>query len=530
MLQSFRVRIALLSACLSGLVLVLFAAWAWQMVQRSTLGRVDDSLRDIAQRHLLFPHDPSHWAQVDQSLQFVFGEDTGQVVMLVVNSDGKLLHRSVRWPDTLRPVPEIPDHAFTDPVPEFPAPPDQMHLPPRGMHLEHGPPRDALRPPGDGPGPPRDRRDRRPPPPPGAGEIRRGPGGPPGGPPPDPRPVLLLGARTMDGEREAWRVAVFRDPEVTFAIAVELTGYAARIGGARTSFLLAFPLALLLIAVGSWYLATRAMRPVARISRAIAQVTARGLDQRVPDAGESAEFQQLIAQFNKMMERLERSFAQAARFGADAAHELKTPLAVLQGEIEQALQSAPPDTQVVLSRLLDEVQRLKSITQKLLLLARADAGQLSVHAESINLSAMLRELVDDIEITAQNASVKTEIQNDVAVFADRVLLQQLLQNLADNAVKYCDANGVIRFTLGVEGNVVLLRVSNSGAIPEDKQPRIFDRFVRVDDARTRRVDGAGLGLSLAREIARAHGGELTLESAGNGNVTFATRLPLNPGR
>lgn len=324
----------------------------------------------------------------------------------------------------------------------------------------------------------------------------------------------------MSAAGETWRVGVFRDPEVTFAIAVELTGYAARLAGARAGFLIAFPLALTLIAIGSWFLANRALQPVNRLREAIEKVTSQGLDKRVPNTGDADEFQQLTAQFNRMMERLERSFTQAARFSADAAHELKTPLAVLQGEIEQALQTASPETQVLLGRLLDEVQRLKSITQKLLLLARADAGQLSLHLEPLNLSAMVRELAEDVETAAPQLHITSTIADGISVMADRDLLHRLLQNLADNAMKYNRDGGNIGFTLDAKNGIVRLQIANTGEIAPEKREKIFDRFVRMDDARSRRVDGAGLGLSLAREIARAHGGELTLEQSDNGIVAF----------
>lgn len=288
-----------------------------------------------------------------------------------------------------------------------------------------------------------------------------------------------------------------------------------------------FPLALALIALGSWYLATRAMRPVNQLRDAIAEVTSQGLDKRVASSNESVEFQQLSEQFNRMMERLERSFTQAARFSADAAHELKTPLAVLQGEIEQALQSATPETQVVLGRLLDEVQRLKSITQKLLLLSRADAGRLSA-SRAGKTSVMVNELAEDAEVLAQGLKVSKQVVPGIQVSGDRVLLQQILQNLMDNAVKYNREGGNIGFKLDVKHGAARLQVANTGEIPADKREKVFDRFVRVDDARNRRVDGAGLGLSLAREIARAHGGDLALEEkSDNGIVTFALRLPVD---
>ena len=553
-LRSFRLRIALLSVCLSGLVLAVFTAWAWYMVQRSNLGRVDDSLREIAQRHLMYPHDAAHWVQVDRSLQNVFGGESGRAVLLVVNSQGTLLHRSSGWPEQLRPIATIPDAAFTDEVPTYAEPPaEDFPIPPPPFMGDmpdnpQGRDRGEFRPP---PGAPDGRQgpfmrgdQQRPPnhpgpdgefrpPPPDGSRDQRGQGPPPGrgpgrpGPPPEVLPVMRIDSKTMEADGETWRVGVYRDPEVTFAIAVELSGFRAHLAAARVGFLLGFPLALALIALGSWYLATRAMRPVNQLRDAIAEVTSQGLDKRVASSNESVEFQQLSEQFNRMMERLERSFTQAARFSADAAHELKTPLAVLQGEIEQALQSATPETQVVLGRLLDEVQRLKSITQKLLLLSRADAGQLSVHHEPVDFSVMVNELAEDAEVLAQGLKVSKQVVPGIQVSGDRVLLQQILQNLMDNAVKYNREGGNIGFKLDVKHGAARLQVANTGEIPADKREKVFDRFVRVDDARNRRVDGAGLGLSLAREIARAHGGDLTLEKSDNGIVTFALRLPVD---
>lgn len=559
-LRSFRLRIALWSVCLSGLVLAAFSAWAWYMVQRSHMGRVDDSLREIAQRHQLLPPDAAHWVMLDRSLQYVFGADAGRVVLIAVDPEDRLLHRSPEWPDTLRAVETIPDHAFADPLPETvlpaqfdawlpspPPPPPQGVRPgadgPRGPRDQFDrqpdmlvPPQVQFRGPGDRPGPPPDQfgdppdRQGRPP-------DRRGQGPPPGrgpgqgrgrgallGLPGDVAPVNQIAALTLPSEGELWRVAVFRDPKATFAIAVELTGHQARLAAARIGFFAAFPLALSLIALGSWYLATRAIRPVNQLRDAIAEVTSHGLDKRVPDDAESIEFRELGAQFNRMMERLERSFTQAARFSADAAHELKTPLAVLQGEIEQALQTATPEAQVVLGRLLDEVQRLKSITQKLLLLSRADAGQLSIHAERVDLSAMVRDLADDVEVVAQGLKVSRQVADGIVVPGDRDLLRQILQNLADNAVKYNRDGGNIGFKLDEKHGRARLQVANTGDIPAERKDKIFDRFVRVDDARSRRVDGAGLGLSLAREIARAHGGELSLQKCDKGIVTFVLEL------
>ena len=294
---------------------------------------------------------------------------------------------------------------------------------------------------------------------------------------------------------------------------------------------IAFAAALACIALGSWLLAGRALRPVRELTRTVARVSAKGLDQRVPTDDRAVEFQELLLMFNAMMERLERSFTQAMRFSADAAHELKTPLTILQGELEQALQNADPGQEKTLARLLEEVQRLKSIVQKLLLLATADAGRITLHRAPVDLSAMLCETVEDISILAPALDIQSRIQEGVVLPADGDLLRQAVQNIALNAVKHTPDGGKILVLLRRDGAGVRCTVQNSGDIPPGDRLRVFERFYRIDASRTRaggtagNGEGTGLGLSLAREIARAHGGDVTLDETEPGLVSFTLRLP-----
>jgi signal transduction histidine kinase len=259
-------------------------------------------------------------------------------------------------------------------------------------------------------------------------------------------------------------------------------------------------------------------------------ITARGLDQRMPAQHDDPEFHRLATVLNAMLDRLERSFQQAVRFSADASHELKTPLTVLQGELEQALQEMPPGsaTQETLSRLLGEVQRLKAITRKLLLLSLADAGKLTLHVEPVDLSQAVEALCEDCQILAPHLRIKKRIQPAQWVKADADLLNQVLQNLATNAIKYNQENGWVQFHLVGGGTAIQLAIANSGPgiRPEDRD-KVFDRFYRGDKSRDRQVDGVGLGLSLAREIVRAHKGDLLLAPAAVDNATtFLMTLPL----
>jgi len=324
---------------------------------------------------------------------------------------------------------------------------------------------------------------------------------------------------------------VFGNPDVTLYAGIGLKAHAAEIARARTAFTVAFPAALLCIALGSWLLAGRALRPVRELTRTITQVSAKGLDQRVSSDDRAVEFQKLLLVFNAMMERLERSFTQAMRFSADAAHELKTPLTILQGELEQALQSATPEQEKTLTRLLEEVQRLKSIVQKLLVLATADAGQITLHRDAVDLTAMLRDMVEDMEILAPNLDIQSKIQEGVIGSADGDLLRQAVQNLAMNAVKHTPEGGKIRVFLQQDKGLIRFTVQNSGDIAPGDRARVFERFFRVDASRTRDEngnggsEGTGLGLSLAREIARAHGGDVTIDDTTAGVVSFTLHVP-----
>jgi len=192
------------------------------------------------------------------------------------------------------------------------------------------------------------------------------------------------------------------------------------------------------------------------------------------------------------------------------------------------LENAPSDSlqQEIYSSLLDEISRLKAIVQKLLLLSLADAGQLHLQLQSVDLSAMLTNIVEDCRAQTSALHIESQIPSDIHVNADSDLLEQALQNLASNAVKYNHNGGLVRFELMTEVEYVLVRVANTGPkiTPGDRE-RIFERFYRVDSARSGRVEGTGLGLSLGREIIRAHGGQMALENCESDFNQFLVRLP-----
>ena len=307
-----------------------------------------------------------------------------------------------------------------------------------------------------------------------------------------PEPQIVI-QHTSAG---SWHIGVASFPHVQVAIAVSLEAIDQEMAGIRNIFLVVIAGMLLLVAGGAWLLSGSALRPVQKLTTAIQQVTVAGLDQQVLIGATDIEFVELIQVFNQMLERLERSFKQASRFSGDAAHELKTPLAILQGQIERALQQADlgSETQQTLSNLLDEVRRLSGIVRKLLLLSLADAGQMSLYSVEVNLSEILIIIHEDMELLAPHLTIESDITPELWVRGDRDLLTQILQNLISNAIKYNLPQGWINIHARRQDKTVQVTIANaSKSMPMGDRDRIFDRFYRGDLARNRKVEGVGAG-------------------------------------
>ena len=337
---------------------------------------------------------------------------------------------------------------------------------------------------------------------------------------------------TSNTNADNWRVGVIATESGKSAIAVSLQTIDQDMAIIRNIFLVAIPSTLLMIAAGAWILSGSALKPVRKLTSVIQQVTATGLDQQVPVGSADVEFVELIEVFNDMLTRLERSFRQSSRFSGDAAHELKTPLANLRGELELVMQQAEPGSQLQqsLSILFDEVSRLSNIVRKLLLLSLADAGQMSLRQTPVDIGEILAVLVEDIELLAPDLPIDVDLKPQLYVKGDRDLLTQVLQNLIDNAIKYnlpASSSQQWRSVVGRKrGKTIQISVTNaSKAIPEEERDRIFDRFYRGDLSRIRKREGFGLGLSLSREIARAHRGELKLDKTKGEKTAFTLTLP-----
>ncbi|MEH2126501.1 ATP-binding protein [Nostoc sp.] len=502
-LPSFRLRIALLSAALAGSTLVGFGAVSWFQIYNAKISRLDAELlnhlmratpnfppREEPPAGAAFPRrensrDRSRWHFYEDSLSYSFGTNTKTPVALVVlDANNNILYQSNSLPTDLEVNRLLLKRLHLTPLPPSP----KREPPPLPSNTNPSFERPPL--------------------------IR-------------PRPPQFVTERTTTA---VWRIGAAKFPNAQVAIAVSLQAVDQEMATIRNIFLVSIPGALLLVAVGAWLVSGGALRPIRQLTGVIQQVTVKGLDQRIPIGTTDVEFVELIQVFNLMLSRLERSFTQASRFSGDAAHELKTPLTILQGELERTLQQVDPGSEVQqrLSNLLDEVRRLSGIMRKLLLLSLADAGKMSLYLVEVDMSELLMEMLEDVEMLAPHLTVETDFTDGLRVKGDRDLLIQVLQNLFSNAIKYNLANGWIQIRTHQTLTTLHVTIVNASKdIPLSDRDRIFDRFYRGDPSRNRKVEGIGLGLSLAREIARAHRGDLTLDLTSSGQTAFTLTLPMN---
>lgn len=273
------------------------------------------------------------------------------------------------------------------------------------------------------------------------------------------------------------------------------------------------------------------LRPLKLIENQMSQLNSQSLFNEEALVSPYNEFNRLTQVYQDLRKRLADSFSKARRFSSDVSHELRTPLSILRGNAERMIADLPAGSpiQVQVRLMSDEVERLILITEKLLLLSRADANSLKLTLTSVNLSDILNELVDDARSFHRNLSIKHKIQADVFWRCDLPLVHQLIQNLYTNAVKYNQPDGWIAIQLSSsEGQLRLTMENPSQSISHDLPTRAFERFYRSDASRTRDIDGFGLGLSICQEIARVHQGVLTLSITPYNTVQLTLTAPLTP--
>jgi heavy metal sensor kinase len=296
---------------------------------------------------------------------------------------------------------------------------------------------------------------------------------------------------------------------------------------------LAGPLALGSALAGGYFLARRALAPVDRMTAEAGAITAAHLDRRLHVGQHADELDRLALTLNGMIARLERSFAETRRFTADAAHELRTPLAVIHNAAEVAL-SGPHDAERnrrFFEDILEEEERLKKLTEQLLFLCREDAGLLHEVRQPVSLEMLVRQAAEPMGELAAASGVTLAVGDLSAcrIAGDPDGLRRLLFNLLDNAIKYTPEGGRVEVTTQCQNGTARLIVSDTGiGIPSEHIPHVFERFYRVDPARSRDAGGIGLGLSICRVIAEGHGGTIRLESREGNGTKVVVNLPLMP--
>ncbi|MBV8833070.1 MAG: heavy metal sensor histidine kinase [Acidobacteriaceae bacterium] len=337
-----------------------------------------------------------------------------------------------------------------------------------------------------------------------------------------------------DSERNERLAAVpIRINSVTYTVAVlesmrELSDELARM---RQIVLFAMPAAFLLAALGGFFLAGKSLEPVVTISAQAERITAKNLDERL-DVKSRDEFARLAAVFNALLSRLDKSFRVMREFMADASHELRTPLAIIHGEAEVSLsrERTVDEYRESISTIRDNSKRMARIVKDMLDLARADSGQQMLRREELYLDDVVTACCRSAQPLAQLKQIRLSCSadQDLSFQGDEELLRRMLVNLLHNAIQYTPSGGAVSVMLKRENHDGVLTISDTGiGIPQASLDRIFDRFYRVAEARTRADGGSGLGLSIVKLAAECHGGAVSVASRPGKGSTFTVRLPLD---
>ena len=304
-----------------------------------------------------------------------------------------------------------------------------------------------------------------------------------------------------------------------------------------------------------WILSARAIQPLNSVARTAQEITSSNLTLQIPHRGAGDELDHLIDSFNRMTARLNQSFEQMRQFSTDVSHELRTPLTAIRGQLEVALFTASTAEQYrdAIVNALEDVEKLSSIVRALLLLSQAESGQLILQKTDLDLSDVVADVVDQFQIPAEDKNLKitAHLAPGALVQADRTQMERLFSNLLSNAVKYTAQGGTVtvemstgvKMETGEAGDTsaghsfinahvptrpaLQIRVADNGVgIPAEHLPHIFDRFYRVRNPHTNKIQGLGLGLSFVAWIVSAHDGTVTVESEVGKGTSFTLRFPL----
>ncbi len=296
------------------------------------------------------------------------------------------------------------------------------------------------------------------------------------------------------------------------------------------TLLLIVPAGVLFAGLAGWWMARSALKPIQALTAGAREFNISRLDRRLPLRGTGDELDRLADTFNQVFERLETAVEQMRQFTASISHELRTPLTALRGEAEVTLLRAgsAEDYRQVLVSQLEEFDKLTRMINELLILARAEAGEIRLEKKPTDLAAMVRSLAEAMELVAASKDLQLQVdaREPVVVAADAQWLERVVLNLLDNAIKFTPAGGKIDVAASAENGEARLTICDTGVgIPPEALPHIFERFYRADPSRSKQVDGAGLGLALVQWIVREHHGDVRVESEPGRGTRVTVRLP-----
>jgi two-component system OmpR family sensor kinase len=292
------------------------------------------------------------------------------------------------------------------------------------------------------------------------------------------------------------------------------------------------PILLLVSVLGGYFILTRVLQPMKSVVQTAKKITAEDLSLRIEANNQKNEIGQLIITFNEMISRLERSVSQIKQFSSDASHDLKTPLTVIRGEIDITLRKNRPKAEYIktLTSVREEAKKLERVIDNLLFLSRIDSRDYQRSYEKVQLDEILLDVFEKITPLANEKEVAyvLEIIERVSMQGDPILLSRLLMNLMDNAIKYTPPGGQIKISLKNTREKTRFTIQDTGiGIPESALSYIFNRFYRVDQSRSQRNEGAGLGLSIVKKIADIHQAEIDIHSQLNEGTTVLVSFPLS---
>lgn len=331
------------------------------------------------------------------------------------------------------------------------------------------------------------------------------------------------------------RLAVLKSDYLTIGVAYPLDEVTHAMANLIEILIFLIPIPLLISIIGGILLARKALKPVDDIVKTATKITAGNLNLRIPEPSSNDEIARLIRTLNNMINQLENSFERMKQFSADVSHEFKTPLTIIRGEIELALSKNKRASSLrkTLANILDEVVRLSNMVEDLLTLFKSDIGQVKLNFREVDIVEIIKDLLEDIYVLAKKKKIKIEVGrlDSAIVLGDEMRLKQLFLNLIDNAIKYNKSGGKVTISVENKVDIVSVSISDTGVgIPEDELGLIFERFYRVDKARSRDSGGVGLGLSIARWIAESHNGKIEVESRVGQGSKFSVILPTAGGK